>query len=180
MRKLLVLILISQSSFMFSQNINFIPRISIGYNIGAGIDVGADLGVTFLNFSAGSNTCAAGADVSLDIFHGSSFVSADKASWYRLFCLSAMATANSNSQLKIGFGKTWTRWGLDDRNKSKNIGWGLSVDAGYAPWDNIYFGFHHCRVNTHCIGLAMKNSNILYSSYAFPMQVPQQGKGEEK
>jgi hypothetical protein len=176
MRRLFVLLLLT-SSFSYADigpisSIAFWPGVSLGYSIGGGISCGFDFGATVLNYNLANQKGALGADISFDLFHGKSFIAKKGTGWYRLYCVNLLNTFNDNLILKVGKGKTWTRWGKDNVNKSQHVQWGLNLDISYAPRNNeLFFGFHHCKVNTHCIGLAMKSTNIVYASYKYPVHL---------
>lgn len=176
-RKLFFLLLYCTTSYGSPLNVFTLwPGVSIGYNIKAGVSFGVSLGATVLNYKVVNQKGAFGADVSFELFHSRSFVSKEKTRWYRLYSVSFLNTFNNKFMLKIGGGKTWTKWGRDNVNKSKHPYWGRNIDISYAPVKNgVFFGFHHCKVNTQCIGFDMKSSNIIYGSYKYPVRYFQNG-----
>jgi hypothetical protein len=182
MRKILIAFCIffclkANSQSDIGNTIRIWPGLRIGYNFGAGIDLGAHLGATFFNYTASQTPSNAGIDVGYDYFFGHTYLHEDNKGRFKTIAFSIMNVTNDQVIVKVGLSKTSVRWGFGDRNKSQSKTWGYNADISYSPYKNgIFIGYHLFQVNNACMGLGVKHSNILYLGYDYPVTFSKTGK----
>ncbi len=165
-----ILYLSSSSQVWFAQSIRVIPCITFGYTSGKGINVGADLGVSFIDYKINDIYSYSGVNVSFSIF--TQKMQVYKSGYFRVKSINFLNVVNNMQITKLGVSKTSLKWGMNNRNTNRSKKWGFFGELGFIPVKNYpYLGVRYFMPINACLGLNDDNPKFIFAGYQYPFMI---------